>query len=188
MAEIILISGGARSGKSGYAQSLAERAGGARVYLATCPPPGTAGNDDPEMEARIGRHRSERHGRNWRTVEESVDPVRALSTIPEPVVLVDCLTLWVSNLLFTHGNALTDELLAERCRELAAACRKRAGTVVLVTGEVGCGIVPENALARRYRDLVGRCNQIMGESADRAYLVACGQTLTLKEGGKHEAS
>ncbi|NTV14685.1 MAG: bifunctional adenosylcobinamide kinase/adenosylcobinamide-phosphate guanylyltransferase [Desulfobulbaceae bacterium] len=177
MAQIILITGGARSGKSRHAQALAETYPGQRLFLATSPV------IDGEMRSRIERHQADRQGREWCTVEEELCPGAVLAAYPEAeVVLLDCLTLWVSNLLFAAPapEYYSEAMVAELAGELAAAARQRQGVVLLVTNEVGLGIVPENPLARRYRDLVGRCNQTIAAAADRVDLVTCGIPLTIK--------
>ncbi len=182
MAELVLVTGGARSGKSRYAEIQARSLPGPWLYVATCPVPGGAdgGEDDPEMRERIARHRR-RRGREWRTVEEPRDLAAVLARAPEPVVLVDCLALWVSNLLAAGESGEEDVL--RRVRGVLAAIRNRPGTVFAVTNEVGCGVVPANALARRFRDCLGRCNQEFGAAADRVVLVVCGQVLVVKEWG-----
>jgi adenosylcobinamide kinase/adenosylcobinamide-phosphate guanylyltransferase len=176
MAEIILITGGARSGKSRHALQMAESLAGEKLFVATSPV------TDPEMHRRIERHREERRGAGWQTVEETVELHEVLLANREcRVALVDCLTLWVNNLLFTDAaNELTEDLLSIRIGKVIEACRERRGTVLLVTNEVGLGIVPENPLARRYRDLVGRCNQEIGAAADRVVMTICGIPLEVK--------
>ena len=177
MNRLTLITGGARSGKSGYAQQLAEQHVGPRVFLAT------SRADDPEMAARIERHQREREGRNWQTVEEPLDPARALAGIePEALVLIDCLTLWIANLMQRcdeQGHDLDESGIVRETERLLAAARNRPGPVIMVSNEVGLGIVPDNPLARRYRDLVGRCNQVVAAGADQVFLVSCGLALTL---------
>ena len=177
MAEIILITGGARSGKSRYAQQLAESLSGRKLFVATCPV------IDEEMRQRIERHRLDRQEAGWQTVEETVDLAQVLhDNLYHQVVLIDCLTLWVNNLLYTDaGNELSEDALAVKTRQLLEACAGRPGVVIMVTNEVGLGIVPENPLARRYRDLVGRCNQEVGAVADRLVMTTCGIPMTIKE-------
>jgi len=178
MGRIILVTGGARSGKSVHAQKLAESLPGRRVYIATCEAL------DEEMQERIRKHREARAGLGWDTIEEPVHLAQALSRATSyDVVLVDCLTLWVSNLMHRPSQDTTDvneEYIAGRCQEVLAACGAHSGTVVFVTNEVGTGIVPENALARLYRDLIGRCNQIIAAAADGVTLLSCGIPITLK--------
>ena len=179
--KIILLSGGARSGKSGYGQRLAEEIQGQRVYIATCP---ARQADDPEMEDRINRHRADRCGRGWRTVEEPLALAAALAANEgAAVIMVDCLTLWISNLLFAHGDQTTplrEDDVAERCRQMIQTARSSAATVIFISNEVGLGIVPENPLARLYRDLVGRCNQVVAAGADEVVIVHCGIPVRIK--------
>ena len=179
MAKLILITGGARSGKSSFALTLAESISAKRLFVATCP------NLDQEMSARVERHRDERRGRGWATVERPTE-LAALFTDDVAgfaVVLIDCLTLWVNNLLFTAsdgGESIDDFRIGELCEEWLRQAEKYDGTVICVTNEVGLGIVPDNPLARRYRDLVGTCNQIIGRKAEEVVLVSCGIPLYLK--------
>jgi len=176
--EIILITGGGRSGKSAFAQRMAEDLSGSRIFVATC----RAG--DAEMADRIARHREERRGRGWRTVEEPLDLVGVLAAVDSrALVLVDCLTLWIANLLFdgeADGRHMGETEISRAARDLVAAARQRSGPVLMVTNEVGAGIVPDNPLARLYRDLVGRCNQEVAAAADRVYLVTCGLPISIK--------
>jgi adenosylcobinamide kinase / adenosylcobinamide-phosphate guanylyltransferase len=177
MAEIILITGGARSGKSRQAQTLAEAYPGKRLFIATSPVV------DQEMRERIERHRSDRQAREWRTIEEPLRPMDILAGNQEAeVVLLDCLTLWLSNLLFEaeEPELFSEEMVVTLTEELIAAARQRPGVVLIVTNEVGMGIVPENPLARHYRDLLGRCNQRIAAVADRVDLVTCGIVQTIK--------
>lgn len=177
MAEIILITGGARSGKSRHAQALAEARPGKRLFIATSPV------IDDEMHQRIERHQADRQGQGWRTVEEELRPMDVLAGYPEAeVVLLDCLTLWISNLLFEAEapEYFTEAMIVGLAGELVGAARQRQGVVIIVTNEVGLGIVPENSLARRYRDLVGRCNQTIAAAADQVDLVVCGIPLSIK--------
>jgi len=191
MAPIILVTGGSRSGKSAYAQKVAERLDGPRAFVATCPVL------DEEMRQRIRKHQQARRGRGWHTIEEAVNLADTLRDARDyQVLLVDCLTLWVNNLLHEAeqtGGRLEEAEIEERCRGLLGVCDGIAGTVIFVTNEVGWGIVPGNALTRRYRDILGRCNQVMAAGADEVILVACGIPIPLKRGredgdlaGKHD--
>jgi adenosylcobinamide kinase/adenosylcobinamide-phosphate guanylyltransferase len=175
MSRLILITGGARSGKSSYAQNLAEALPGPRAFVATCPV------TDAEMALRIDKHRQARSGQNWRTWEEPVDlPVALAQTTDCPTVLVDCLTLWINNLMYQEQTNSEEEVQL-RCQSLINAVRRHPGTIIFVSGEVGLGIVPENREARLFRDLLGRCNQLLAASADQVTLVACGLPLHLKQ-------
>ena len=173
MGRIVYITGGSRSGKSGYAQQLAEGHAGDLLYVAT------AEIRDAEMNERVSRHRAER-GERWHTLEE---PLRLADTVPDAAggcgaVLVDCLTLWLSNLLEQHGDDA--EQIAVATDELLAALRALEATTYLVANEVGSGIVPENHLARSFRDLAGIMNQQVAAGADEAWLVVSGLPMKLK--------
>jgi adenosylcobinamide kinase / adenosylcobinamide-phosphate guanylyltransferase len=166
-----LVLGGARSGKSRHAERLVESAAISGTYCAT------AQAGDAEMTARIAAHRA-RRGPFWRTVEE---PLAVAATIvaeaaPDRPLLIDCLTLWLSNLILA-GCSVERETAA-----LAAALRLAAGSVVLVANEVGMGLVPETPLGRRFRDAAGRLNQEMAALADRVVFLAAGLPLVLKDG------
>jgi len=171
---LVFVTGGARSGKSDFAMSLAEKAGGKPVYIATATP------DDAEMAVRIEKHRQVR-GDGWRTIEETVNVADAVSTLKGGgyVVVLDCLTLWLTNLLMSEGDGF--EVVAEaKTRELAEAFKGFDGTTIVVSNEVGMGIVPENALARRFRDVAGSANRAIAEAADEVYMVVSGIPLKIK--------
>jgi adenosylcobinamide kinase/adenosylcobinamide-phosphate guanylyltransferase len=165
----VLFIGGARSGKSRLAQARAEATAGVLVYIAT----GEA--RDEEMTTRIERHRADR-GPRWRTVEVPLELPDALAREAGPgrVVLVDCLTLWLSNLILNESD------LPDATARLLVALTGAAGTVLLVSNEVGMGIVPDNALARRFRDEAGRLNQRVAEVADEVVFVAAGLAMKMK--------
>jgi len=163
---VTLVLGGARSGKSAYAEKLLAEIPGPRTYLAT------AAAGDAEMAERIRRHR-ERRGAGWRTLEAPVEIATPIHETPGPV-LVDCLTLWVSNLMAAGADS---DAAVER---LLVALRREGGPVVLVSNEVGLGIVPDNALAREFRDRAGRVNQRVAAAADRVVFIAAGLPLALK--------
>ena len=162
--------GGARAGKSRLATDLATRWTGPVAYVAT------AEERDDEMSARIERHRAERPG-GWRTIEEPIRLRSALETLDDDeAAVVDCLTLWDANLL-EHGEAAAAIVAdAERTAVRAAA---RAAPVIVVTNEVGLGIVPVNELARSYRDLLGEVNRVFVAHAQDAVLVVAGRALRL---------
>lgn len=178
MARIIVVTGGSRSGKSAYAQKIAESLSPPRTYIATAPV------TDEEMEARIRKHRKAREASRWTTVEESVDLGGAIGAAGRSgVILVDCLTLWIGNLLYREekgGGVLTEETIDEKCREVLRASAGLCSTVIFVTNEVGMGIVPDNVLSRRFRDFAGRCNQIMAAGADTVIFMVSGQPMQLK--------
>ena len=165
----MLVLGGARSGKSRYAQGLAEASGGRLVFIAT------AQAFDDEMTDRIRRHQADRDGR-WTTVETSVDLAGAIAAADggDAVVLVDCLTLWASNLLLGEEDA------EARLAQLLAALERARGQVLLVANEVGLGIVPDNALARAFRDLAGTINQRVAAVADRVHMTVAGIPIIVK--------
>ena len=164
---VILIGGGSRSGKSRYALELAQQRGARRpMFLAT------AQALDGEMAERIRKHREER-GDGFVTLEEPFELAAALRALPDcDTVVVDCLTLWVSNLMLAGRGIPTEELIA--------AARATAATVVFVSNEVGCGIVPENALARQFRDLAGALNQRVAAAADEVYWMVFGIPVKVK--------
>ena len=181
MARLVLVTGGCRSGKSAFAQRLAESLPGRRAYLATAP------IIDEEMRQRVERHRQARAAAEWQTIEAPLDLAGAIASAAGQfdVVLIDCLTLWLNNLMFQAdqaGQSFTEDDAAAKCDTLLASCRGFVGTIVIVTNEVGMGIVPDNTIARRYRDLVGRANQVVAASADSVHFVVSGITLTLKGG------
>ncbi|MEG3177133.1 bifunctional adenosylcobinamide kinase/adenosylcobinamide-phosphate guanylyltransferase [Sphingomonas sp. RB3P16] len=165
----LLVLGGARSGKSRHAQAMAEATGGDLVYVAT------AQAFDGEMTERIARHRADRDSR-WRTIEAPLALPEALAAADAPgaTLLVDCLTLWVSNLLLADADidAAGSALLAQ----IAAA----RATILLVSNEVGFGIVPDNALARAFRDTAGLLNQRVAASVSQVDLVVAGIPLRIK--------
>jgi len=171
---ITLILGGAKSGKTSQALEVCRRYPAPRIYLAT------AEARDEEMSVRIIRHQAER-GPEWRTVEEPLDPARVLREPPAGgagVVLMDCLTLWLSNLM--AGKGLSTDQAVERCRELAEAARVASCPVVIVSNEVGQGIVPDNRLARDFRDAAGVSHQVLARAADEVLFVVAGLAQILK--------
>lgn len=177
-----LVFGGARSGKSAYAEKLASDAGKDVVYIAT------AHAGDGEMALRIAHHRDQRPS-SWTTVEEPLALAAALAqwASPQRVILVDCLTLWLTNLMFDGATDYPDVgaiVLPPRFHEqraaLLAALENVAGDVVLVSNEVGMGIVPYGAVSRAFTDEAGRLNQAVAAVCDRAVFVAAGLPLVLK--------
>ncbi len=174
MAKTILILGGARSGKSRFAQQLARQIGGDEVLFVA-----TAEAKDAEMSRRIERHRGDRP-HCWQTLEQTADVGAAIAEAPvrHSVVIVDCLTLLVSNVLLACPDPLEADAAEERIRaevtSLLTACRTRPGTVIIVSGEVGQGLVPDNPLGRMFRDLAGMANQAVAAAADATYLMVAG--------------
>lgn len=164
---LTLLTGGVRAGKSRLATALANESSDDVVYIATA----TAGDD--EMAARIAAHRAQRPA-SWRTIEAPLDLAGALSSSGTSFAVIDCLTLWVSNLIH---EGVSDTDILERSSGALASARDRAA--VVVTNEVGGGIVPANALGRRFQDLLGRVNVQWSAAAADAYLVVAGRTLPL---------
>lgn len=164
-----LILGGARSGKSQRALQLAEPMSKRRVFVAT------AQAFDDEMRARIEHHKTER-GSGWKTLEEPLDLHRAIeqSVSPDSVCVVDCLTLWLSNLMH-HGRDVDRET-----NTLCQVLEQMPGPIILVSNEVGLGLVPETPLGRAFRDAQGRLNQAVAAVCDRVEFIAAGLPLTLK--------
>jgi adenosylcobinamide kinase/adenosylcobinamide-phosphate guanylyltransferase len=167
-ARLTLVLGGARSGKSRYAEGLVTAEPPPWIYVAT------AQALDAEMSERIDVHRT-RRAKGWQTIEAPDDLADSLATQPEAApMLIDCLTLWLSNRMLADAD-----VEAETAR-LEAALERRAGPVVLVSNEVGFGIVPDNALARRFRDQQGRLNQRIAARAERVVLVVAGLPMIVK--------
>lgn len=168
---LFLIGGGVRSGKSAFALGRALALGERRVFVATAQP------FDDEMRERIGRHRDERADA-FVTIEEPLAVPERLAELSDvDVVLVDCLTLWLSNLLLRGDD---ERAVAAAVARLAAVLAARRFHVVLVTNEVGMGIVPESALGRLFRDVAGRAHQHLAALADEVYFAALGLVLQLK--------
>ncbi len=171
--KLILVLGGARSGKSSFAQRLARHLGGDDVlYVATA----EAGDD--EMRQRISQHRRERPV-TWRTLEVAQrvgDSIMARAP-DRGVVLIDCLTLLISNAMLASGG---DEAASREVASVLEACRHSTATFIVVSNEVGLGLVPDNRLGRRYRDVLGRANQELAVVADNVYLMVAGLPLELR--------
>jgi len=163
----VLVLGGARSGKSAYAEARLQRAPGPWVYIAT------AQIWDDEMRQRVAGHRARRTA-GWHTVEEPLDLAGALDRAAGAPVLVDCLTLWLTNLILAEHD------VAAATADLLAVCARRVAPTVLVGSEVGLGIVPDNALARRFRDEAGLLHQAVGRVVDDIVLCVAGYPLAVK--------
>ncbi len=172
---LALVIGGARSGKSRFAQSLGINA--ARVvYIAT------ARSEDAEMDARIAQHRLDRPA-HWLTVEEPLEIGSAVERhAPHcDFLLIDCLTLWLSNYCWEHRDEEPPAIQASALSEVARIATARSCSVVAITNEVGCGLVPESALGRFFRDLQGRVNQEVASSADWVHHVVAGIPVAIKQ-------
>jgi adenosylcobinamide kinase / adenosylcobinamide-phosphate guanylyltransferase len=188
---LTLVLGGARSGKSRYAQSLCKSSIYV-IYIATAHAGADA--DDHEMRERIARHRADRPA-EWQTVEEPLDLSRAVRQSPvEATLLIDCITVWISNLMWEFREkpaAEQEKLILEEVDDLIDAVRLRAeksmamgtaGEVVIVSNEVGGGLVPEHRVARAFRDLQGFANQRLAQAADNVVFILSGLPLRLKPG------
>ncbi|MHC1548585.1 bifunctional adenosylcobinamide kinase/adenosylcobinamide-phosphate guanylyltransferase [Phyllobacterium sp. K27] len=167
--QVTFILGGARSGKSSFAEGLVEASGLDAIYLAT----GRAWDD--EMSERIGHHKA-RRGSRWTTVEEPIDLTDKLESLAggDKAILVDCLTLWLTNLMMADRDIDTE------VKRLANTLSQLPGAIILVSNEVGLGIVPENRMAREFRDHAGRLHQAVANIASNVYFVAAGLPLKMK--------
>jgi adenosylcobinamide kinase/adenosylcobinamide-phosphate guanylyltransferase len=157
---VVLVGGGSRSGKSRWVLDRARKCGGHLVFIAT------AEALDEEMTARIAKHRAER-GDAFVTVEEPLELARAIRSVQGDAIVVDCLTLWLANGIGDVEGTIV-------------AAKEQSAEVIFVTNEVGCGIVPDNAMAREFRDRAGFVNQRFAEAADEVYLMVFGLPLRVK--------
>ncbi|MGB5156109.1 bifunctional adenosylcobinamide kinase/adenosylcobinamide-phosphate guanylyltransferase [Desulfobacterium sp. N47] len=177
MKEIVFITGGCKSGKSLHALELAEkRKGDRKVFVATCIP------FDNEMKERIRRHQKER-SKTWHTLEV---PVLLSETISEwsaksDIILIDCLTLWINNIMFQHADI---DKITDNIQKLVSSLKDSYCPVVLVSNEVGSGIVPDNELARFFRDAAGLVNQKIASIADRVIWMVAGIPVVIKDTAK----
>ncbi|MDP2943082.1 MAG: bifunctional adenosylcobinamide kinase/adenosylcobinamide-phosphate guanylyltransferase [Candidatus Omnitrophota bacterium] len=172
MSELVLVTGGVRSGKSSYAQTIAAASGAKVFYIAT------AEALDPDMKKRIIAHKRSR-SKTWFTVEEPIRIVKAIKSLPEgnKAVILDCLTLFISNLIF---KGLSDKAVCGKIKAVLKALKQKSDAAIVVTNEVGSGIVPDSKLGRRFRDLQGRVNQIVSGEADCVYLLVSGIPVKIK--------
>jgi adenosylcobinamide kinase/adenosylcobinamide-phosphate guanylyltransferase len=178
--QFALVLGGARSGKSGFAQRLAGRLGGSVIFIATARP------EDEEMRRRIEEHRRARP-RGWHTVEAPVGAANAvgLAARGADVVLLDCVSLLVSNLMAEAGSDLgrAEDEIAREVENRREAYLQGKASLIAVSNEVGAGVVPPYPLGRRYRDLLGRANQRLAQIADRVYWMVAGLPVEIKASG-----
>ncbi|MFC1925837.1 bifunctional adenosylcobinamide kinase/adenosylcobinamide-phosphate guanylyltransferase [Chloroflexota bacterium] len=175
--ELVLIMGGVRSGKSSFAQRLAGTANDNVIFLATA----QAGDD--EMTERISRHKASRPA-SWRTVEEPLELARVLQSeaASADVVLVDCLTVWLSNLLIRNEDSAEEEAL-KQVNMIMDSYQRGETSYILVSGEVGLGLVPPYPMGRTFRDIQGRLNQELAQRADKVFMLLAGIPLDLKSLG-----
>lgn len=181
MAELILVTGGCRSGKSRFALRMASPFTGDKIFLATAP------KLDSEMEERIRLHREERENLSWTTIEEEVSLAERIPTLypsPNSVLLIDCLSLWINNLMYQaekENLSLREDAIREKSISLAkAALHSEFHSVYFVSSEVGLGLVPETKQGRIYRDLLGTSNQTFAQLSHKMYFLVSGIPITIK--------
>lgn len=172
MGKLIFITGGSRSGKSTLAVALAKSIPKKKIFIATCSP------KDSEMKKRVALHKRNRPS-SWRTVETEGSLVSILrkETITDIVIIIDCLTLFVSSLLM---KKVKEDRIKEEVSNIVQIIKDSKATVIIVSNEVGCGLVPENKLGRNFRDIVGLCNQIVAKGADEVNFAVSGIPLKIK--------
>jgi len=177
--KMVFITGAARSGKSSFAEKMAAQLDGMVTYVATCVP------GDDEMVERVARHQ-DRRPQNWQTVEEGLDPAHVIRQNDGPgrIFLLDCVTLLVTNLLLQPGHPMAEEQVLDKIDELGKVSYESAAHVIIVSNEVGWGIVPGDPLSRMWRDLVGRANQVLAARADETWLTISGIPIELKSLGR----
>ena len=174
MAKIIFITGGARSGKSSFAEKLASALEKDVIFLAT------AEALDKEMADRIKKHKSKRSSA-WKTVEEPIN-INILNKFKsfEGAVILDCVTLWLSNMIHKFGIEGAEDCILRDIRTLLKTVKTSKFTLIVVSNELGMGIVTENRLAREFRDVAGKCNQLIARMSDEVYLMISGIKLKIK--------
>lgn len=172
--ELILILGGARSGKSSWALRYAEKHFNSHLFVAT------ARATDPEMEERIRLHRESR-GKRWKVVEEPIELPDAIATHSPlyDVLLIDCLTVWLNNIIYELG----EDVIEDYVQRLIQSLKHRKSSIIIVSNEVGFGIVPDSPIARRFRDECGSLNQRIGDISGTVILMVAGFPMFLKKGG-----
>ena len=178
MADITFISGGCRSGKSSYAEQETLNQSKPHYYLAT------AEAFDDEMKDRIARHQELREGRSWISFEEPLEPEKVFKDLKSGTVLLDCLTLWISKLMWEaekRDEILSEKWMAERVESLIKAMHESPCDFVVVSNETGLGIMPINAQARLFGDLAGRTNQLFAKSAKKVVFMVSGLPMVLKD-------
>ena len=165
MKKTVFITGAVRSGKSSYAVKLAKDQKTVVLFLATCIPA------DSEMKQRVKKHKNSRP-KTWKTIEEPIEIAKVISKLKSnEVLIIDCLTLWVSNLLMANNSK---PKIQKYIKDLLTALKKNKGQVIIVSNEVGWGIVPENKLARDFRDIIGTLHQRVAKISDEVYLMVTG--------------
>ncbi len=173
MAIVTLLTGGVRSGKSAYALDLAGKCRGPKSFIATAVP------FDDEMKRRIDKHKADRDSL-FKTIEAPYDLAAAISGLPceTGVAVVDCLTVWLGNMF--HKNNSDEKRICAIVDQLADAARSCQSDLIMVTNEIGWGIVPENEMARSFRDVAGYANRLVASAAQRVFLMCCGLPLQIK--------
>lgn len=176
MGKIVLVTGGARSGKSVFAEKYTEKFGKNISYIAT------AEVYDDEMRKRISLHK-ERRPKEWKTYEYPKNAYLAIEKAGQDsdMILFDCLTIYLSNIILSIENNIDEKIINDEINLLINSAKKISATTVFVTNEVGAGIVPENKLSRIYRDFAGIMNQTFAENADEVYLAVSGIVVNLKD-------
>ena len=173
----VMVTGGVRSGKSRYAEEMAAKLGGKVTYLAT------AQALDAEMGERIKKHR-QRRPNDWKTIEEPLEIITVLSGCQKgDTVLLDCLILYLTNLFTKYEGmsiAVQEQIIDEKIVDLGETVRQSEANIIIVTNEIGWGVVPDNSLARRFRDMAGKANQRLAEVCDEVYMMVSGLPVRIK--------
>ncbi|MFH2137369.1 MAG: bifunctional adenosylcobinamide kinase/adenosylcobinamide-phosphate guanylyltransferase [Candidatus Omnitrophota bacterium] len=177
MKKVILVTGSVRSGKSSYAVNLAKATKAKVSFLATCQP------QDAEMKKRVKKHKNSRP-KSWKTIEEPIEISKVISKLKiNEVLIIDCLTLWISNLLL---SGLTEKEILKNIKEFVTVLKESKASIIIVSNEVGWGIVPDNKLARIFRDIIGTAHQIIAKVSDEVYLMIAGIPVRIVEGKESE--